>query len=625
MGKPSLADAYPEIAAQWHPTRNGDLTPRDVTIGSGRKIWWVCPKVPEHVWDARVNARVKGRGCRYCGGKVKFGKEYKSFAEAHPEVVVEWHPTKNGDLTPDKVPEGSGIVVWWKCSRNPEHEWEAKVQYRKSLLGGGSCPICGGRTISYETSFAGKHSALAEQWHPTKNGELKPTDFFPNSRERVWWVCRKDPSHEWQAQIKTRIETSGECPFCKRQNSKQMPMLSEYDGELAKEWHPTRNGSLTPDQVRAGAEIKVWWLCKNDKSHEWDATVSNRARKGRGCPFCAGMKASKDRNIAVLYPQLAAEWHSTKNKLSPYEVTPGSKRKVWWRCLVNPEHAWEAYVFSRTKGEGNCPHCAQSGKSFAEKYPEVAQEWHPSRNGKVAPDDIPHSSAKKYWWLCSVNPNHEWQATAQNRGLNGSGCPYCYAERQLRGYLVESAISNADYYQTYLDGIKNVQRLLKLEPPMEEQKVILSRLLYANVVSLMETFLSDAITNLVQNDPLLKRRLVEKVPRFSEAKITKSETFAWFERMDKEVADYLQSDVTYHNIFTVEKLYKSVLDVKFPSPDDLADLRRIIETRHDIVHRNGKTVEGKAIVLSTGDVKFAIKTVNEFVSHVEKQLPRNTQ
>src|SRR5690606_10534775 len=127
------------------------------------------------------------------------------------------------------------------------------------------------------------------------------------------------------------------------------------------------------------------------------------------------MKASKDRNIAVLYPQLAAEWHPTKSKLTSYDVTPGSKRRIWWRCVVNPEHEWQAYVFSRTKGEGSCPHCAQTGKSFAEKYSEVAKEWHPSKNGKITPNDIPHSSAKKYWWLCSINPNHEWQATAQNR------------------------------------------------------------------------------------------------------------------------------------------------------------------------------------------------------------------
>lgn len=625
MEKITLADAYPEIAAQWHPTKNGDLTPKDVTPGSGKLIWWVCPKVPEHIWQSRVNARVKGRGCRYCGGKVKFGKEYNSFAEAYPEIIKEWHPTKNGDLTPDKVSEGSGVVVWWKCSKNPEHEWQAKVQYRKSLLGRGSCPYCRGRAINRDNSFGGKYPLLAKQWHPTKNGDLNPYDVFPNSKESVWWICERDPSHVWQAQIKTRIETSGECPICKRREKHRLPMLSDYSIELSKEWHPTKNGSLTPDQVSAGSEVKIWWLCHNDKSHEWLATVSNRARKGRGCPFCAGTRASKERNIATLYPELAAEWHPTKNLLTPYEVTPGSKRRIWWQCSINPEHVWDDFVFTRVNGDGKCPYCAQVGQSFAEKYPDIAKEWHPSKNLNLTPSDIPHSSSKKYWWLCSANPDHEWQATAQNRGVNGSGCPYCHAERQLRGYLVASATSNTEYFQTFLDGIKNIHRLLKLEPPLDEQKIILNRLLYANMVALMEVFLSDAITNLVQNDLTLKRKLIEKVPSFSEAKITKAETFAWFEKMDKEVADYLQSEVTYHNIFTVEKLYKSVLSVKFPPPDDLADLSRIIKIRHDIVHRNGRSVAGETIMLSVSDVKFAVKTVSDFVSYVDKQLPRKAK
>ena len=95
---------------------------------------------------------------------------------------------------------------------------------------------------------------------------------FPTTNLRVWWVCEKDSTHEWQAQIKTRIETSGECPICKRRTTTQLPMLSEYDIELAKEWHPTKNGGLTPDQIRACSEIKVWWLCKNNKTHEWDAS-----------------------------------------------------------------------------------------------------------------------------------------------------------------------------------------------------------------------------------------------------------------------------------------------------------------------------------------------------------------
>ena len=35
---------YPDLVKEWHPTKNGDLTPNDFTHGSGKKVWWLCPK-----------------------------------------------------------------------------------------------------------------------------------------------------------------------------------------------------------------------------------------------------------------------------------------------------------------------------------------------------------------------------------------------------------------------------------------------------------------------------------------------------------------------------------------------------------------------------------------------------
>ena len=48
--KPSLAETHPEIAKEWHPTLNGDLTPRDFTHGSDKKPWWKCDKGDDHEW-----------------------------------------------------------------------------------------------------------------------------------------------------------------------------------------------------------------------------------------------------------------------------------------------------------------------------------------------------------------------------------------------------------------------------------------------------------------------------------------------------------------------------------------------------------------------------------------------
>lgn len=68
----NLLSKYPALAKEWHPTKNGSLTPRDVTPGSGKKVWWICGK--GHEWEATVNNRSRGRGCPYCAGKAASGE-----------------------------------------------------------------------------------------------------------------------------------------------------------------------------------------------------------------------------------------------------------------------------------------------------------------------------------------------------------------------------------------------------------------------------------------------------------------------------------------------------------------------------------------------------------------------
>jgi hypothetical protein len=63
----NLKALYPQIAQQWHPKRNEDLTPEQVTPGSGKKVWWKCKK--RHEWQAEIASRSGGIGCPYCAGK----------------------------------------------------------------------------------------------------------------------------------------------------------------------------------------------------------------------------------------------------------------------------------------------------------------------------------------------------------------------------------------------------------------------------------------------------------------------------------------------------------------------------------------------------------------------------
>ena len=64
--KGSLADNFPEIAAEWHPYKNKELSPKQVMSGSGKKCWWLCKKCGTE-WEAVIMHRVRGKcGCPTC-------------------------------------------------------------------------------------------------------------------------------------------------------------------------------------------------------------------------------------------------------------------------------------------------------------------------------------------------------------------------------------------------------------------------------------------------------------------------------------------------------------------------------------------------------------------------------
>ena len=65
-----LETLRPDLAAQWHNERNGELTPDQVTTGSHKRVWWKC--ACGHEWHALIYSRGRLQtGCPACAGKVK--------------------------------------------------------------------------------------------------------------------------------------------------------------------------------------------------------------------------------------------------------------------------------------------------------------------------------------------------------------------------------------------------------------------------------------------------------------------------------------------------------------------------------------------------------------------------
>jgi hypothetical protein len=351
---------------QWDEGKNGELSPDSVSYGSQRKVWWRCGA--GHSWQTAVYARTSGAGCPYCTGR-RVAPGDNDLATERPDLASQWHPVKNQDLTPRDVSAGSHKVVWWLCQAG--HEWQASVRNRTNGTG---CPVCAGKAIvPGENDLATAFPGIAEQWHPTKNGSLTPRDISIGSRKKIWWQCEK--GHEWQAFASTRVQGSG-CPVCA--GKVVIPGFNDLASafpEIAGQWHPTKNGSLTPDQLTPASNRKVWWRCQ--LGHDYTSAVSDRTGRNTGCPYCAGRKVLVGFNdLATVEPRVAEQWHPTLNgKLLPEMVTAGCHRKVWWQCMEG--HVWKAMIYSRTgPGHYGCPVCAGHVKklSYAGRAQTVWQE-----------------------------------------------------------------------------------------------------------------------------------------------------------------------------------------------------------------------------------------------------------
>ena len=298
----------------------------------------------------------------------------------YPELVAQWDLERNGDLYPWQVSRASAKRIWWRCPKGPDHAWNSAAGDRVRSSG---CPFCQRRRVSVTNCLATIAPDLAAEWHPIKNGSLAPRDIIATTDRKVWWRCRRGPDHEWRAAVVDRVDPGTGCPCCANRAVSVTNCLSTVAPELAAEWHPKKNGKLTPRNAVAHSRRIVWWKCGGGPDHEWSAAITNRFKRGTRCPMCVGRRVSVTNSIAHSFPEVAAQWHPTKNRpLQPDRIAAGTQRRVWWKCPHGPDHEWEAGVASRTFRHADCPFC--SHQRFApsdsiEALARAARQWHPRR------------------------------------------------------------------------------------------------------------------------------------------------------------------------------------------------------------------------------------------------------
>ena len=344
----TLAQVSPDVAAEWHPSKNGDLRPTDVSPYSHKKVWWLgkCG----HEFNSEVAKRMVGRGCRYCSGQAVL-KGFNDLETTRPDVAAEWHPNLNAPLLPSEVTSGSTAKkVWWlgKCG----HHWQSTPESR---CRGTGCNVCASKVVVIGINdMATTHPVLAMEFDYQLNSPLKPIGVVAGTNTKLHWIC--PVGHKYVTSGNKRTLRGYGCPICSRRQllagdndlATTHPQLAVFWGES----NPETSSSLT-----AGSSKKVFWKCPYGHQ-EYLAAVKNRMR-GQGCPVCQNKTVQKGvTDLATIFPSLALEWDSKINHSRPDEVAPYSHKKFWWTC--ESHGSYQATVAHRSNGRG-CPGCSSSG------------------------------------------------------------------------------------------------------------------------------------------------------------------------------------------------------------------------------------------------------------------------
>ena len=188
-----------------------------------------------------------------------------------------WHPSLNGTLLESDFSFYSSKRAWWICER--EHITNVKIQEAHR---GHGCGYCANKRACLDNSLLEHYPVVAEEWHPRLNGVMRPSDVVSESGKKVWWLCAHN--HPWRARIQDRTLKRHGCPFCTHTKADGNYNLLKCKKDLAREWHPTKNGNLSPIDVTPGSGHRVWWLCACRTA--WRATVLNRVQGWSQCPSC---------------------------------------------------------------------------------------------------------------------------------------------------------------------------------------------------------------------------------------------------------------------------------------------------------------------------------------------------
>lgn len=474
----------------------------EIPSSTSKVVNWKC-NTCNMLWQQSLNSitskRKTDKTCPYCSHKRP--SPFYNFATEFPPLAQEWDYELNSKSPTEYTPH-SAEKVYWKCQNN--HRWQNVIKFRTRYFdkhmssGQPLCPYCNHRRVSTTYNLVVEFPNIAKQWDYIKNGSLTPLEVSPKSHLKVWWKCEYNPNHSWQCSIANRTLLGRGCPICSKTFSISFPsralyyylkpyfhdcemeyrifgtytldlyipsykIIIEYDGYYYHSDEQSKKRQNKKDNIFKSNGLYVLHIKELTKETN-DITYENNVIKyypqearrnlnnliekvlsvigekthtkiNPNIDFKRDYQKIEDlyyhtrksNSLAVKCPELAKQWHPTKNIMSPDTINTGNNYKAFWIC-PKCHKEYQATVNNRAKHKSNCPFCynrqARPYNLLSYHSPEISKEWNYKKNNNLTPDQVTYSSKKKVWWICKNG--HEWEQRIDSRArYQNSQCPIC--------------------------------------------------------------------------------------------------------------------------------------------------------------------------------------------------------
>lgn len=290
--------------------------------------------------------------------KQKFTKSFYEWCmeNNHQDFLDRWDYELN-EVSPKEISLHSSKKYYFKCLENKNHKSElhgiAGVYDGRSSLSCYQCNSFGQWCLDND------RVDILNRWDYDLN-DCDPFRISKASGVKCYFKC---PNNIHESELKVLYSlTNGkvETFYCNKCNSfAQWGIDNLGEDFLEKYWDYDKN-TVDPWDIAHAYNKKVWLICQNKEYHGSYQISPNKFIKGKRCPYCSKSSGKVHRldSLGYLYPEVLEVW-SDKNKKSPYEYSPKSGLKVWFKCKSGRHEDYSQQIGNAVNRGFRCPQCIQ--------------------------------------------------------------------------------------------------------------------------------------------------------------------------------------------------------------------------------------------------------------------------